>query len=137
MERHHTLSDKIFETKFADCSLPPSFFTHEAHLRLAWIHLRQYGLAQAISTLRTQIQRYALHYGAKQKYHETITVASVKIMHQFMQDSQAETFADCMAAHPALQQDFMGLLQQHYSIDLLKDANARTTYIEADLRPFD
>ena len=37
MEQHYTLTDNEFEKQFQTSSLDPAIFTHEAHLRLAWI----------------------------------------------------------------------------------------------------
>jgi hypothetical protein len=38
MEKHLELTDLEFEANFKNCSLNPDIFSHEAHLRLAWIH---------------------------------------------------------------------------------------------------
>ncbi len=44
MEEHFYLTDIQFERQFANCSLNPELFSHEAHLRLAWLHISKYGL---------------------------------------------------------------------------------------------
>lgn len=38
MKTHHQLNDQQFEEQFQNCTFDPTLFTHEAHLRLAWIH---------------------------------------------------------------------------------------------------
>ena len=48
MEPHYALSDPEFEKQFESAVLDPKFFSHEAHLRLAWIHVTKYGVERAI-----------------------------------------------------------------------------------------
>ena len=43
IEKHYQLSDEEFEQQFQNCLLSPVLFTHEAHLRLAFIHILKYG----------------------------------------------------------------------------------------------
>ena len=47
-EKHHLLTNDEFEEKFESCTLPACYFTHEAHLRLAYIHIKKHGVKQAI-----------------------------------------------------------------------------------------
>ena len=47
MEKHFELTDSDFEKKIISCEFNPSDFTHEAHLRLAWINIKKYGINQA------------------------------------------------------------------------------------------
>jgi len=44
MESHYKLSDTEFKKRFQTCALRPADFTHEAHLRLTYIHIDRYGL---------------------------------------------------------------------------------------------
>lgn len=64
IEKHLSLSDKEFEHEFATYHLHPTWFTHEAHLRLARIHLEKYDLEQAEKTYQEQLENYVKHYGA-------------------------------------------------------------------------
>ena len=137
MEPHFDLSDDEFEQQFADCTLAPKLFSHEAHLRLAWIHIKRYGIHTAIENIREQIQRFALHHGAKTKYHDTITVSAVRAVYHFMLASQTETFAGFIEENPRLKTEFWSLLITHYNPKLLKSSRARKAYVEPDLLPFD
>jgi hypothetical protein len=65
MEKHFTLSDTEFETQFQSCSLHPAIFTHEAHLRLAWIHITKYGADIEIDNIRSQLQNFVDTLGTK------------------------------------------------------------------------
>jgi hypothetical protein len=130
------LSDSEFERQFAACTLDPSLFTHEAHLRLAWIHVTKYGPAIAIENICTQIQTYDKVFGDGTKYHVTVTIASVFIMDHFIRRSHSQTFNDFMIEFPRLRTHFKEILAQHYVTDIFKDVEAKDIYVAPDLQPF-
>jgi hypothetical protein len=136
MEPHFALSDSEFETLFATVSLEPKLFTHEAHLRLAWIHLSTYGEKIAIENITSQLQNYVLHLGASDKYNETLTVAAIKAVKHFMQKEPIKTFAEFITTHARLKTDFKNLMAQHYGFDLYRSAKAKEVYMEPDLLEF-
>ena len=74
------VSDDEFLAAFASCTLPPSSFRHGDHLRLAWILLHRKPFDEALLLIREGIQRFAAHYGASHIFHETITIAWVKLL---------------------------------------------------------
>ena len=133
MNSHNNLSDSALEAAFYDCTLPPALFDHEAHLRLAWIHIKRYGLAQAILNLQIQIQRYATSLGAADKYHSTLTVAAIYTVDHFMQRCDAGTFAELLLAFPRLKTDFWGLITSHYSEARIQSAEAKKAWLAPDL----
>ena len=136
MQRHRKISDRAFEINFKEGSFPAKDFTHEAHLRLAWIHIQQYGMAQAKEHIQTQLRHYVKCHKAESKYNHTVTIAAVLMVHSFMQQTDAETFLQFISEHPQLKSDFKGLLALHYSFDIFKSEKARNTYLEPDLLPF-
>jgi len=136
MEAHYQLSDAEFKRQFADCELDPSIFSHEAHLRLAWIHIQQYGLEQAIENIQAQLKKFVSHVGAEDKYHETLTVAAVQAVSHFMEQSQSENFKDFIGEFPQLKHSFKELIGSHYSFDVFSSDKARTVFLEPDLLPF-
>lgn len=71
MQPHYTLTDTAFEAAFADCTLPVEWFTHEAHLRLAWLHIKQYGLVKATENICNQLIQFTAFVGAQHKYNAT------------------------------------------------------------------
>ncbi len=130
------LSDTEFAQQFADCTLDPKIFTHEGHLRLAWIHITRYGVEQAIRNLRTQIQAFDKIFGDGTKYHETVTVAAAYMVNHFIQRSSASKFDDFIAEYPRLRTHFKDLLAQHYSFDVFSDPWSKTTYLKPDIESF-
>ena len=136
MNSHSDLSNKQFEIAFANCSLAPELFNHEAHLRLVWIHLQKSELNNAINAVCHQLITFVGHVGAKDKYHATLTVAAVHIVHHFIEKSQASSFSDFITEFPQLKTDFKGLIQAHYSFDIFRNEAAKKTYLPPDLLAF-
>ena len=137
MEHHRSLTDEVFECKFNDCTLEPSWFTHEAHLRLRWVHLSRYGADSACENICNQILNFDITHGKGDKFHKTITVAAVKVVEHFKNKTQADTFDLFLIQVPRLKTHFKELLDQHYSFDIFQSTVAADTYIEPDLCPFD
>lgn len=131
------LSDNDFAEQFAHCTLEPTLFTHEAHLRLAWLHVTHYGVLQAIQNICPQIAAYDKVFGDGTKYHKTVTIASVFVIDHFIHKSTSSTFENFIAEFPRLRTHFRDILSQHYSTDIVKDARAKTRYFVPDLQPFD
>lgn len=137
MQSHFNLSDTEFVQQFSDLSFNPALFTHEAHLRLAWVHLKLYGEQAAIATICEEIRCFASHHGAPDKYNETITVAAIKAVHHFRNKSRSNTFADFIAEFPRLKNNFKELMAFHYKMDIYNSTAAKERYLEPDLLPFD
>lgn len=136
MEQHFILTDDQFEEQFATGSLDPTLFSHEAHLRLAWIHLSKYGEATAIENIREQLQNFVQGVGATGKYNDTLTVAAIKAVQHFMQKAPLPSFHAFIAAYPRLKTNFKEIIQQHYGFDIYNSAAARAAYVEPDLLAF-
>lgn len=136
MEKHYRFSDEVYEQKFRDCKFPPLYFSHEAHLRLAYIHLKKYGLEQSIENMCTQIYDFAIKYGATMKFNATVTYASLQIMYEYMQKGKSNSFLEMMEEFPHLLQDFKGEIQQYYSWDVFRSPEAKTKIHQPDKKPF-
>ncbi|MEM7657906.1 MAG: hypothetical protein AAF399_17405 [Bacteroidota bacterium] len=136
MSSHYDLSDQAYAEKFAQGRFPARLFSHEAHLRLAWIHLRQHGLEMAIANMREQIPALAVRCKVPEKYNDTVTVAAVYAIHRVDQHSSAADFPAFLAEHPELHTQFRELLSRHYSIDIFRSPEAKARYLEPDLLPF-
>ena len=103
----------FFARQFADCTLIPQLFNHEAHLRLAWIHVREFGVEQAAVNLCSQIQKFDATFDDGTKFNTTVTVAAVKAVNHFMERSSTTTFPAFIAENPRLKTDFKGLIASH------------------------
>lgn len=137
MEKHFKLSDSEFEEKIARCELSPSDFTHEAHLRLAWLNISKYGIEQAEKNIQQQILKFVEYVGAKDKYNMTLTIGATKAVYHFMLRSSADNFKDFIAEFPQLKSNFKGLMAHHYGFDIYNSDKAKKEFLEPDLTPFD
>ncbi|WP_299439979.1 hypothetical protein [uncultured Aquimarina sp.] len=136
MKTHLDLNDSEFEKQFRTGNLDPSLFNHEAHLRLAWIHINIYGLETACDTISNQILSYVNRLGATDKFNKTLTIAAIKIVYHFLQKSKSDTFQDFITEFPRLKSNFKKLLDAHYGFDIFNSEEAKTQYLEPDLLPF-
>ena len=136
MKNHFLLPDETFEHQFAEVSLNPKLFSHEAHLRLAWIHIRKYGVEKAVVNICRQIAAFDAKFGDGTKYNETVTVAAVRAVNHFVERSSATDFKSFIQENPRLKHNFKDLLNSHYSQDIFLDERAKTEYLEPDLAPF-
>ena len=134
---HYQFTDEVFIERFINLTLKPQYFNHEAHLRLAWIHITKLGIDRAIPLVCGQIKTYATAQGAANKYNETVTVAAVKAVYHFMMKSDTSNFKDFIGDHPRLKTNFKDLLAQHYDIDIFNLEIARSSFLEPNLLPFD
>jgi hypothetical protein len=128
------LEDRVFLKEFESCRFPADRFRHADHIRLAWIYLRQeeYGVAE--ERLRTSIQRFARHAGAGTKYHETMTIAWMRLVDAAVHlSSRFERFADFAGAHAwLLRKD--AVFEFYSPARLMSDA-ARKSWVEPDCKP--
>jgi hypothetical protein len=135
-EKHYRFSDEVYEQRFRDGKFPPLYFSHEAHLRLAYIHLSKYGLKQAIENMCTQIYNFAIKYGATMKFNATVTYASLQIMHKYMNKGLSQNFSDLMLEFPHLLKNFKAEIQKHYSWDVFRSPEAKAKIHQPDLKAF-
>lgn len=129
------LDDTAFLAAIARCHLPAAGFDHRQHLRLAWLHLRQAPLQQAIERCCSDLARFAAHHGVTGKFHRTLTEALLRLM---VSCGAADTTLDWPAfqhRNAALLSDARGLLARHYSPTLLASSEARLGFQPPDLLP--
>lgn len=137
MKSHFELNNTQFEQQFKSCELNPTLFSHEAHLRLAYIHIGKYGHDQAITNVCNQLAAYVTYLGTTDKYNTTLTVAAVKAVYHFMQKSKVNDFKGFIAEFPQLKYEFKRLMQCHYDFDIFNSKKAKKTFLEPNLLPFD
>ncbi len=137
MENHFNLTDNEFEEKFINCKLNPSDFTHEAHLRLAWLNINRYGIEKAEKNIQKQILNFVEFLGVKDKFNMTLTIAATKVVYHFMLKSGSNNFKDFVAEFPRLKNNFKDLMTFHYGFDIYNSNRAKKEFLMPDLAPFD
>lgn len=137
MNSHWVLSDLEFESQFTNMTLEPQLFTHEAHLRLAWIHINKYGLDQAIDNIVNQIFAYVENLNSVDKFNLTLTISALKIVNHFNNKSTVNSFGHFIENNSRLKNNFKELLDSHYGFDIINSKEAKIKYVSPDLLPFE
>jgi hypothetical protein len=128
------MTDEEFLRAFEECQLPGGQWTHAAHVRLAWLYLRQGGYAETLPRIRAGIRRYNASQNKPVAYHETITQAFLRLIHARLSDNgHAATFAAFCAHNPDLLERGHPLLFRYYRRETLLSDSARAGFVEPDL----
>ena len=127
------MTDEAFARAFEAGGVTPEQFDHAAHLRVAWVYLREAGSADAaLPRIREAIQRFAAAAGAAQKYHETITVVWMRLL----EEAGAGVLRPCELSELLRQRPELAdknLPLKFYSRDHLFSDRAREAYVPPDL----
>ncbi len=131
------MTDDDLWRAFHSRSLPAALWTHEAHLRIAWMHLRRHPLDDAHILMRVGIILLNASHGLIETpargYHETITRGFLVIIEGLVRGDAAQDSRVFLERHAAaLAKD---ALLGHYSRPLLESPLARAVFVEPDLSP--
>ena len=124
------MNDDAFLAGLEACRLDPCEFGHGGHVRAAFLILnREASFGLALDRMTRAIKAYAASLGAHDKYHETITVASMAVINARMQaDGPFEEWPAFAAANPDLMAG-SGWLKQRYDGATLQSDLARTAFL--------
>jgi hypothetical protein len=136
------MTDDEFLAGFEACTLARPVWTHEAHVRMAWLYLSQYSLAETTERARSGIRKLNASFTSSQPskpqhesstggYHDTITVAFVRLIAARFRAS--DSFDAFRERNPDLFDRTLTALHRHYTKDRLNSAEARINFIEPDL----
>jgi hypothetical protein len=149
------MTDDEFLTAFQACTLTRPQWTHEAHVRMAWLYLTRLPFVEALDRVRTGIRklndrigqplithRAPSQYSCKTTrvtgstgdpngYHETITVAFARLIASRVR--LGEDFPAFRDRNPDLFDRTLPALLRHYSKERLWSPEARRWFIEPDV----
>ena len=131
--------DEAFLKAFEDCTLPFEQWKHRAHLKIAYLYLRQLPYAQALDKIRVNIQRYNAATNTPETlergYHETMTVAWLRLVDWTMREcGTAASANEFLEAQEQLLDP--RALDFFYSRERLISWQAKAEFVEPDLAPF-
>lgn len=122
------MSDEDFLGLLEDGSLPPGDFDHAAHVRAAWLCLRRDGFVGGMARFRASLRAFAARHGAPEKYHETVTVAFLALIHERLHEAPAgEGWQDFAARNPDL--FARDILQRYYRPETLASPRAKAVFV--------
>jgi hypothetical protein len=130
-----------FLAAFEGCILPKARWTHGAHLLTGACYVHSLGQAAAIEKMRVCVKRYNESVGGKNAetsgYHETITVAWIKLLDGLLRESgPMERAAFARLAVERFEGD-KEIFQRYYDFDLVGSAEARRSWVEPTLGRLD
>lgn len=108
-------------------------FGHRQHIHLTWLAVRRYGTGPAVTLVSDGIRRTARYTGAPQKYHATVSRAWVELVGYHAAEHTGNDFDAFVGSNPALLDK--RLLTRFYRSSTLAAPEARTGWVEPDLRP--
>lgn len=127
------MTDDEFLLAFETCAVARPEWTHEAHVRMARLYLTRLPFPEALDRVRRGIQKLNAKIGSPDGYHETITVAFVRIIadriipgedYRAFRDRNLDLFDRTLPA-----------LLRYYTKDRLGSTEARKTFIAPDGEP--
>jgi hypothetical protein len=108
-------------------------FGHRQHVQLAWRYLHGTEPASAERLMRSAIRHVAATHGTPEKYHETLTIAWVRLVAAHIRSCDAGSFDEFIALNPGLLD--RRLPDRHFSTATLWADHARHEWVEPDLLP--
>lgn len=127
------MTDDEFLAAFEACTIPKHDWTHAAHVRMAWLYLTKLPFVDVLEAVRLGIQKYNRSLGNTTGYHDTITVAFVRVIaHRRRIDESYQSFCD---RNPDLFDRTLTVLLRHYSKERLYSAAATDRFIDPDREP--
>lgn len=128
--------DAKFLSDFESCTLPRSEWTHRAHLRMAYLYLRECPDVDALlPAVRERIQNFNQANRNRTGYHETVTTAFLRLIRDRMAHGGVATFAEFERDNADLFESGGGVLLRHYSRETLFSPDARRSYVPPDREP--
>jgi hypothetical protein len=124
------MTDDEFLAAFEACAFARPEWTHEAHVRMAWLYLTRLPFAEALEKVRKGIQKLNGRIGSPDGYHETITVAYVRVIASRLEPG--DDYPAFRDRHPDLFDRTLTALLRHYTKERLHSAEARQGFVEPD-----
>ena len=124
------MTDEQFIDALESGTLAPAEFSHQAHLRAAYIYLQRAGWLDATVRMRDTLRTFAGRIGKAGLYHETITVAFMALVAERAAGGSYADGAAFAAAHADLADK--QLLHRWYSPTLLGSEQARARFVMPD-----
>ncbi len=131
---HKQYNDREFLEALENMTISPELFTHEAHLRMAWLYIRQNSKKQAMQKISAAIRGLDNKYSAGKNYHYTKTVAFAQIIGHMIKNDPCGNWQDFFLTHADL---FFSkkTLEIYYSNQLINSVIAGKEFIEPDICP--
>jgi hypothetical protein len=127
------MTDDELLQRFEAGSLPPGGFHHADHVKVVWLYLQRYPVAEVLTRLAAGLQALARATGKPHLYHETITWAYVLLIHERMaRTGPDQSWAEFSQTHPDLLNWTDSLVRGYYREETLRSDLARRVFVFPD-----
>lgn len=122
---------------FESCKVAPADFDHGAHLAVALWYLSELPAPLAEARMRAGLHSFTRHHHAEAMYNETLTLFWLKLVRDFLARADAarpfaERANELLATYNSSKLAF-----EYYSRELIQTPEAKTSWVEPDLKPLD
>jgi hypothetical protein len=131
---HADLSNSQFLHQIETVTINPELFTHEAHIRMAWLYLNVFDQNTALQHISAAIKGIDAKYAGGMKYHHTITMVFANTMAALMHNKVHKSWQEFISANTGLGIS-KKFLADHYSEEVLYSNEAKTQLIAPDKKP--
>ncbi len=126
--------DEEFLHALEQCTLPPAHFDHASHVRAGYLYLRRLPFPQATAAMCATIANYACALGQPDRYHETITIGFMCLIHaQLWQRKAGVDWDSFRADNPQLFSK--DALLGYFPRQVLDSPEARARFVLVPLAP--
>ena len=132
------MSDAEVETlvqAFETATIPPSQFTHVAHMAVALSYLDKLPLAAALARMREKLFQFTAHHHLVDLYHETLTTFWMRLLDHVAQNHYREMPLWRRINLIVARWGTAAPVESHYSRELIKSKMARAEWIPPDRLP--
>jgi hypothetical protein len=120
---------------FETATIPPSQFTHVAHMAVALSYLDELPLAAALARMREKLSHFTAHNHLVDLYHETLTVFWMRLLDHVAQNHYREVPLWRRINLIVARWGTAGPVEAHYSREVIKSKVARAAWIPPDRLP--
>jgi hypothetical protein len=131
---------------FENATIPPSEFSHAAHIAVALSYLDGFSPEQALERMREKIRSFAAHHGVGNLYHATLTTFWMRLLEHVVSTSDVDPSRRSVSAKADLPlwrrinlivEDWTKRrpVEAHYSRELIRSQAARDKWVPPNRLP--
>ncbi|MEY2531689.1 MAG: hypothetical protein QOI96_1774 [Verrucomicrobiota bacterium] len=120
---------------FETATIPPSQFTHVAHMAVALSYLDQLPLAAALARMREKLLQFTAHNHLVDLYHETLTTFWMRLLDHVAQNHYQKVPLWRRINLIVARWGTAAPVEAHYSRELIKSKIARENWTPPDRLP--
>ena len=123
-------ADRVLLRTFETGSLPAEGFHHRDHVQMAWLHVRRYGLLEALDRFSKSLRRLARQAGQPGRYHETMTRAFMLLINERIERDEGDiSWEEFARRNPDLLAWGPSVLEAYYDASVLGSDLARRVFV--------